>query len=40
MNLKTVIAVALAAAVTAGFALPKDEHTDRPSQVSMLEIGD
>jgi hypothetical protein len=40
MNLKTLIAVALAAAVTAGFAMPKHHETDRPSQVAMLELGD
>jgi hypothetical protein len=40
MNLKIVIAVVAAAAITAGFAMPKEHHTDRPSQVSMLEIGD
>ena len=40
MNLKTLIAVALAAAVTAGFALPRNDTTDRPSQVAMLDLGD
>ena len=42
MRLKIVIAVAAAAAVTAGFAMPKSQALgdDRPAQVSMLEIGE
>jgi hypothetical protein len=39
MNWKTLIAVAAAAALTAGFTMPRD--TDVPQgQVAMMEIGD
>jgi len=42
MRLKIVLAVAAAAAVTAGFALPKPDLSgaERPGQIATLEIGD
>jgi hypothetical protein len=39
MSLKTIIAVVLAAAVTAGFTLPRDRDVPQ-DQVRMMEIGE
>ncbi|WP_293480609.1 hypothetical protein [Phenylobacterium sp.] len=42
MRLKIVIAVAAAAAVTAGFAMPRPDigGVERPGQIATLEIGE
>jgi hypothetical protein len=42
MRLKIVLAVAAAAAVTAGFAIPKPDvaGVERPGQIATVDIGD
>jgi hypothetical protein len=39
MNWKTILAVAAAAAITAGFTMPRDNDVPQ-GQVAMMEIGE